>query len=659
LAAAWPLKAQNNNPYQIEDECYEALRLAEEVVDDVTSEDFDNYNQRLLDLSIVHRDDKARALYYVLALRRLCRLGEAASIDQREFYNKSVNSAFENLRTVARETGLTQYYYYSYDLAQTYYFNTRQVLIAFDLLDKMLKDAEKENEEYGQWQALRFLAQSYQQQDDPGHTRYYLQQCLRLYDESRDPIVREQPVARIYCDLADTYDFATDSSRLYYDRAYQFAVTHLDTLRCVYYQTLLAAYDRDIRKYEAGRDQCLSDPAFLSFFRTGDILFLCSDEILRGEKPIMPTLDKLALPKQKQFIGRLASENGMYDISYYMLRMRFVEMQNILSRVNALHLEEASGLYENFSLSKQLRERDQEVALAMHLLILLTLFILIAGLVLSRIHVLNLRKARDLDEERIRELREANEQVQLANAAKTRFVQNMSHEVRTPLNAVVGFSQLLALPDGSFPAEEKEEFAGHIINNTNMLTMLLDDILNASAMDTGNYRINYGQGEVHFIAKAAIRSAEHRLQPGVTMSYEPESEEPFQFETDPHRVQQILINLLTNACKHTEKGRIVLSSSLTRRPGYVSYAVTDTGHGVPPEMAEKIFDRFHQAGRLRAGYGPGAEHQPRHRRTHGGEDLPGHGLCGRRRPLLLRSAGASGENRPGPQRNGTIPSINQ
>ena len=193
----------------------------------------------------------------------------------------------------------------------------------------------------------------------------------------------------------------------------------------------------------------------------------------------------------------------------------------------------------------------------------------------------------------------------LLDTAKTRFVQNMSHEVRTPLNAIVGFSQLLSLPDGSFPEQEKEEFAGHIVNNTKMLTMLLDDILNASAMDSGKYRITLEEGEVHFMENASITSAEHRLQPGVRMYYQPDSEEPFSLVTDPRRVQQILINLLTNACKNTSSGEIKLSSSMTENPGYVTYAVTDTGPGVPPEKAEAIFERFTKLNEFAQGTGLG------------------------------------------------------
>ncbi|MCQ2068460.1 MAG: HAMP domain-containing histidine kinase [Bacteroidaceae bacterium] len=140
--------------------------------------------------------------------------------------------------------------------------------------------------------------------------------------------------------------------------------------------------------------------------------------------------------------------------------------------------------------------------------------------------------------------------------------------------------------------QEKQEFSNRIMNNTKILMMLLEDILHTSDIDKGQYRITYDEGEVHFMCRAAITSSEHRLQHGVKMIYQPEQEEPFTFRTDPQRIQQILINLLTNACKHTTKGEIVLASSLTAREGYVTFSVTDTDPGIPADQAENIFDRF-------------------------------------------------------------------
>ena len=591
LAAVWPSAAQNN-PYEIDDVCYAILQRVEAVVDDPAAEDFDEINADLLATAIERGDTKAQTLYYVFALRRICRVGVNVPMEQRLQMNRQVDEAFDKLREVARGMGYTQYYYYSYDLAQNYYFDSRQITAAFDLLDEMLKESEQENNDYGEWQALRFLAQMYMQQGDIVNTRFYLLQALDLYAESKDPDVRRQPVTRTYCDLADTYDFSEDSSRLFYNKAAEAAQAHLDTLRCSYYQAQIAAFDKDVAEYERKRDYCLNDSAFRSFFRTGEELFACVDAVVHNARPSQALMDTLALPRQQLFLGRLAAQWGQYDISLKMMRKRYEEMQYMLSRVNNMRLEEASGRYQNYSLNRQLTEKSQEVLMATRLVEFLVMVILLVSSGFFWVHNRNLRKAREMDEERIRELKEANEQVELANAAKTRFVQNMSHEVRTPLNAIVGFSQLLALPDGSFPEEEKAEFSDHIINNTKMLTMLLDDILNASAMDAGKYRISYEEGEMNFIAQAAIRSAEHRLQPGVKMYYAPESEEPFTFQTDPRRVQQILINLLTNSCKHTKEGEIRLSSSLTSRPGYVSYFVTDTGPGVPADQAEHIFERF-------------------------------------------------------------------
>ena len=121
----------------------------------------------------------------------------------------------------------------------------------------------------------------------------------------------------------------------------------------------------------------------------------------------------------------------------------------------------------------------------------------------------------------------------------------------------------------------------------------------------GNYSINYEEGEKDFMAQAAISSSEHRLQPGVQLRYVPEDPQPFTFTTDPRRVQQILINLITNACKHTSEGEIVVGSSLSEKPGYMAYSVTDTGPGIPREQAEVIFERFTKLNEFVQGTGLG------------------------------------------------------
>ena len=591
LAALVPLAGQNN-PYEIDDECYKYYVQADNSVADVSSDTFEKANAKLLETALAKGDEKARTLYYVEELKRASRMGRAAPPEDRNICNANVDAAHQELMKVAKETGYVQYYYYSFDVCQTYYYNTGQTIRAYELLNEMIEISEKEEDEYGFWQAIRFLAILYQQQNDLINSRRYLKQGIEIYETSEDPSIRRQSVTRPYCDLADTYDIGTDSARIYYNKAWQESKHALDTLRCTFYDALQAAFDDDREAYQKARDFCLESAAFPALFIDGMTCFRVMDDIVARKTPPTERLDSISTTKHRHFLGRLAYKNELLNTAYYMTYQEVSRAQINLSTSNDAHLTELASHWERSRMSSELARKSRQALIATRIVEGLMALILLFGLFFSWLHVRNLRKAKDLDEQRIVELKEANEKIQLADAAKTRFVQNMSHEVRTPLNAIVGFSQLLSLPDGSFPEEEKEEFAGHIVNNTKMLTMLLDDILNASAMDSGQYRISYEEGEVHFIAQSAVSSAEHRLQPGVRMYYAPESEEPFHFRTDPRRVQQILINLLTNSCKHTAQGEIRLSSSLTDHPGFVTYAVTDTGTGVPPDQAEKIFDRF-------------------------------------------------------------------
>ena len=328
------------------------------------------------------------------------------------------------------------------------------------------------------------------------------------------------------------------------------------------------------------RDYCLSDPQLSSVSTSAEHLFRDIDMIVYGRPgtdELRFEVDSLRL-REVKYLANIAEQFNHEDLAFQIEKQLLIMEENYIAQTNSSRLTELDAKMGNEILTKQVSVQSLRAQRAMRIILMLIILLLMGVLVFTIIH--------------IRHIKKSNEKLRLADAAKTRFVQNMSHEIRTPLNAIVGFSQLLSLPDGSFTEEEKEEFAGHIVNNTKMLTMLLDDILNASAMDKGEYHITYEEGEVHFMAQAAISSAEHRLQPGVRLYYQPENESPFTFTTDPRRVQQILINLITNACKHTKEGEIKVTSSLTASPGYVSYAVTDTGSGVPADQAEKIFDRF-------------------------------------------------------------------
>lgn len=590
------LNAQDN-PYQLDNTCYVFFEQAEELVG---KEGFKAANDLLLQSALAAGDKKAETLYYVEALKDLTQ--RPSTVDN----DRAVDQAQEKLKEVARQYKYSQYYYFSYQLVQNYYYNSNKVYRTIELVKEMQETAIREDDEYGLWTGDKYLASLYIEQDDFVGAKPYILRAIRTWRESSDETVKRQSPTRLYCDLADTYPVGSDSVHINVALAGKYAKQHMDSLRVIYYEARLNALDGDDKTYRKNRDLFLGDPRFDQVRSYGQKFFSLIDATMDGTI-VNRMQDILSLPaiREIKVIANICERRGFKDFAFEVEKGIVNRMEVAISGTNQSRLSELDVSMGKAALSAELDNKETQISHISQLLFGLLSALLLAILVFSLIHIHNLQKRKKKDGEHIRELQEANEKVRLADAAKTRFVQNMSHEVRTPLNAIVGFSQLLSLPDGSLDPAEKEEFSGHIINNTKMLTMLLDDILNASAMDSGNYRITYEQGEKDFMAQAAISSAEHRLQPGVQLLYVPEEAEPFTFTTDPRRVQQILINLITNACKHTQKGEIRVGSSLSAKPGYLTYTITDTGPGIPPEEAEKIFERFTKLNEFVQGTGLG------------------------------------------------------
>lgn len=189
-------------------------------------------------------------------------------------------------------------------------------------------------------------------------------------------------------------------------------------------------------------------------------------------------------------------------------------------------------------------------------------------------------------------LQKARDLAENANQMKSAFIQNMSHEIRTPLNSIIGFSQLLGMPDGLLAPEEKEEYLGYVLNNSHLLTMMINDMIGLSDMENGRYTVEMAPTDLNEMTLQSIKTVENRLPGGSRIVLQSGIDEDSRYVTDGMRVQQILINFLTNACKNTTGGDIVLTSSLVENPGYITFSVSDKGPGVPPDKAEAIFDRF-------------------------------------------------------------------
>ena len=188
---------------------------------------------------------------------------------------------------------------------------------------------------------------------------------------------------------------------------------------------------------------------------------------------------------------------------------------------------------------------------------------------------------------------EARDAAEVASRAKSDFLAVMSHELRTPLNAIVGYAELLhdGVP-GPVNATQQEQLA-RIQLSARHLVELLDDILSFSRMEAGGETIHPAPIDLAEVTREAGALVEPvATAKGLRFDVEAPTE-PIAFESDAAKVRQILVNLLANAIKFTEKGEIALASRA--EDGRVVFEVRDTGIGISPEHLERVFEAFWQA----------------------------------------------------------------
>lgn len=206
-----------------------------------------------------------------------------------------------------------------------------------------------------------------------------------------------------------------------------------------------------------------------------------------------------------------------------------------------------------------------------------------------------------------KELTIARDQAEGANRMKTLFIQNMSHEIRTPLNAIVGFSHLMAENAKGSDKEDMALYAQMVNGNSELLLTLVGDVLDIAKMESGEIKMNLQPCSLQAICNLAISNAKHRAKAGVKMYFQTDPDIPADLclFTDATRLEQVLINFLTNAAKFTKEGEIVLSYSIDKENKQIIFSVTDTGIGIPKDKAEVIFERFEKLDSFAQGTGLG------------------------------------------------------
>jgi len=310
-----------------------------------------------------------------------------------------------------------------------------------------------------------------------------------------------------------------------------------------------------------------------------------------------------------QCISISKKNNNKNDLIFFMnkklgrtavIEKRFYNEQkaesNMVQRVFDTQQHNVQLLKEDFLSKKKMSSLIIAVVIGVGCLLIIIVLILLRNL--------------NLERQKVEMMKRREEALQLAKDAAIKsaqlqldFLHNISHEVRTPLNSIVGFSNLIS-EDPDLSREERDDFIQRISKSSEDLVKLIDDTLELSNLKNGSVPIVSKSCNINEVVRATYESFKKKTKGHVTLEFQSEVDDAFQIMINPERTQQVLSILIENAIKFTDEGTIRLYIESDQNM-HARIIVEDTGCGIDPQLVPHLFNHLQKGNEFTSGIGIG------------------------------------------------------
>ena len=425
-----------------------------------------------------------------------------------------------------------------------------------------------------------------------------------------------------------------DNERIQQGRIYR----NYDRFRYSVYRRMLSNYDalsdEEVEKIyrrvlelqktnEAVADDMAHNPRVEAYYN------MAKENYATALPLLMECLDKERQQHNRRQLLRLAvkaaTETGDTQTLNNVAREYSVILEKTLKERTFQRGKELRALYEVAEITDpdsnqaSLAERTENRNTTLTIILWIALAIIIAIVVAFSVHILRSRrlsmKLREtnalLESERdnLRRIQasliETRDQARQANRHKSDFISNMTHEVTTPLNALVESAHLIVDNVSSEKRKYLDRFARTIDVSAEMIRTLINDVLEMNNLDSGTLLIQRATIPLNTICIAALQSMRIHTKPGVQLRWANEKEPKQVILADARRGEQLRVNLLPNGLKFSDEGYVELAYTVDTEAGTTTFTVTDTGIGVPEGKEEIIFERFEKLSPSSQGNGLG------------------------------------------------------